>query len=75
MFVAPARSLAEKVSAEDLTAGCLYPSLTRVREVSASIAAAVARVAWERGLATKPRPEQLESWVASQMYQPVYPFR
>ena len=39
----------------DLEQGSLYPALPRIREVSAHIAAAVADVAYQRGLATGPR--------------------
>ncbi|MGH2570483.1 MAG: NAD-dependent malic enzyme [bacterium] len=72
MFFAAARALAAAVSSGDLESGCLFPPLRSIREVSASIAAAVARVAYDRGLATRPRPRDLKSWVEAQMYHPVY---
>jgi malate dehydrogenase (oxaloacetate-decarboxylating)(NADP+) len=72
MFFAAARALAAAVSAQDLESGCLFPPLGRIREVSASIAAAVARVAFDRGLATRPRPADLNAWIGSEMFQPVY---
>jgi malate dehydrogenase (oxaloacetate-decarboxylating)(NADP+) len=72
MFFAAARALAAAVSKEDLESGCLFPPLPRIREVSGAIAAAVARVAYDRGLATRPRPADLKAWVDAEMYQPVY---
>lgn len=46
--------------------------LSRVREVSAHIATAVAKVVHDRGLATKPQPNDLFSYVGEQMYDPHY---
>jgi malate dehydrogenase (oxaloacetate-decarboxylating)(NADP+) len=72
MFTAAARALVSEVSEEDLASGSIYPPLTHVRKVSAVIAEAVAEIAYERGLATEPRPENLAETVAVTMYQPVY---
>jgi malic enzyme len=44
----------------------------RIREVSAHIAAAVADVAYKRGLATGRAPKDLFAYVQSQMYDPHY---
>jgi malate dehydrogenase (oxaloacetate-decarboxylating)(NADP+) len=72
MFSIAARTLADETSTEDLATGCIYPSLSRVREVSASIAIAVAEAAYANGLATVPRPDDLPAYVRSQMYEPYY---
>jgi malate dehydrogenase (oxaloacetate-decarboxylating)(NADP+) len=72
MFSAAAGALAGRVTDADLAQGSIYPSLTRIREVSAHIAAAVAKVAFERGLARARRPRQLLAWVKAQMYDPRY---
>jgi malate dehydrogenase (oxaloacetate-decarboxylating)(NADP+) len=72
MFLAAARSLASLVTASDLQQGSLYPPLAGIREVSAAIAAAVARVAYDEGLAGSPRPGDVERFVRSQMYDPRY---
>jgi malate dehydrogenase (oxaloacetate-decarboxylating)(NADP+) len=72
MFMAAAHTLADMVSDEDLKQGSLYPALPRIREVSARIAAAVAAVAYQRGLATGPAPNDLRALVESQMYDPRY---
>jgi malate dehydrogenase (oxaloacetate-decarboxylating)(NADP+) len=72
MFMAAAHALCEQVSADDLAQGSLFPPLAQVREVSAHIGAAVARVAFDRGLAGVPRPAELLGWVRAQMYEPEY---
>ncbi len=57
---------------DDLQQGSLYPPLKNIREVSAHIAAAVAAVAYRRGLARVPQPADLLGFVKSQMYEPRY---
>ena len=72
MFLSAARALANLVSEEDLAQGSLYPALPRIREVSARIAAEVARLAYARGLAPGRAPDNLLAHVQSQMYEPSY---
>jgi malate dehydrogenase (oxaloacetate-decarboxylating)(NADP+) len=72
MFMAAAHTLAQLVSEADLDQGSLYPALPRIREVSARIAAAVAEVAYKRGLAAGQPPKDLLTYVQSQMYDPRY---
>ncbi|MGZ5565291.1 MAG: oxaloacetate-decarboxylating malate dehydrogenase, partial [Chthoniobacterales bacterium] len=72
MFLAAARALAHEVSQAALDEGRLYPRLTRIREVSRAVAAAVIRVARERGLAGVAVPDDLDEYVRSLMYEPEY---
>ncbi len=72
MFMAAAHTLANAVSETDLNQGSLYPALPRIREVSAQIGAAVAGVAYQRGLAQGPTPNDLIAVVQAQMYDPHY---
>ena len=72
MFMEAARTLAQRVDEADLAQGSLYPALSRIREVSAAIAAAVAESAYASGLAGKPRPADALADVKSQMYDPRY---
>jgi malate dehydrogenase (oxaloacetate-decarboxylating)(NADP+) len=72
MFMAAAHTLAHDVTESDLGQGSLFPALPRIREVSARIAAAVARVAYRSGLADGREPADVEAHVASQMYDPRY---
>ncbi len=72
MFMAAAHTLAEMVSEADLKQGSLYPALPQIREVSARIGAAVAAIAYQRGLAAGPAPNDLRALVQAQMYDPRY---
>jgi len=72
MFLIAARILAEQVSDADYAQGCIYPPLTKIREVSAIIAEAVAESAYSKGIAEKPKPDDLPAYIRSQMYEPVY---
>jgi malate dehydrogenase (oxaloacetate-decarboxylating)(NADP+) len=72
MFMAAAHTLADLVSEADIKQGSLYPALPRIREVSAHIATAVAKVAYDRGLADGVPPNDLLGYVQSQMYDPRY---
>jgi len=72
MFFVAAKTLASLVTENDLAIGRVYPDLTRIREVSAAIALAVAVVAFDRGYARQPRPASLEKFIHAQMYQPDY---
>jgi malate dehydrogenase (oxaloacetate-decarboxylating)(NADP+) len=72
MFMAAVRALCAQVTPEDLAQGSLFPPLAQVREVSAHIAAAVAQVVFDQGLAGVPRPADLLTHVRQQMYEPTY---
>ena len=73
MFLAAAQTLADHVTPADLEQGSLFPPLSNTREVSAHIAVAVAEVAFDRGLASKSRPENMLSLVRAHVYDPHYP--
>ncbi|GAB4151123.1 MAG: NAD-dependent malic enzyme [Planctomycetota bacterium] len=73
MFIAAARKLAELVRPEMLERGCLFPPLSRIREVSSHIAAAVAEIAFDEGLASVERPENILEWIRGHVYEPDYP--
>jgi malate dehydrogenase (oxaloacetate-decarboxylating)(NADP+) len=73
MFFIAAKKLASEVTDEDLASGRVYPSLSRIREVSSKIAAAVATIAFHRGLATVPEPSDILGWIRSEVYDPDYP--
>lgn len=73
LFAIAARALAEIVSEHDLRLGRIFPSLARIREVSAHIAEAVAERVYELEIHGVPRPEDLAKVVSHSMYQPEYP--
>ncbi len=72
MFAEAARALAKLVTEEDLEQGALFPPLTKIREISAKIAAAVAEVCYLRGLAAAPRPKDLLESIEAMQYKPEY---
>jgi len=72
MFAAAARALAAIVSERDLEQGALFPPLTKVREISARIAEAVAEVCYARGFASVPRPGDLRAMIEAAQYRPEY---
>jgi malate dehydrogenase (oxaloacetate-decarboxylating)(NADP+) len=72
MFMAAAQTLAKQVTEDDLRQGSLYPPLSHVRDVSAQIAAAVAKIAFAKGLAGVSEPLDVLAFVKAQMYEPRY---
>ena len=73
LFAVAARALADIVSEHDLRMGRIFPSLTRIREVSAHIAMAVAERVFELGLSRQEKPDDLEAAIREAMYDPEYP--
>jgi len=69
MFVAAARVLSDFSPALQDEQGSLYPPLERVREISKSVALAVAHEAQESGLAEVTNAEGLERRVSEKMWQ------
>ncbi len=73
MFLAAAKILAEQVTDADLSQGCIYPPLNKIKEISAEIAMAVARLAFEKGLAHIPKPADMRALIKANMWEPIYP--
>ena len=72
MFLKAAQKLASLASDEDLAVGRVYPALSKVREVSIHIATAVAEEAYARGLARRPRPDDIEADIRARVFDPDY---
>ena len=72
MFLEAAKTLAAEVTEDDFKRGSIYPPLGHIREISAKIATAVCEVAYGQGLAVTPRPDDLQAFIKSQMYEPNY---
>jgi malate dehydrogenase (oxaloacetate-decarboxylating)(NADP+) len=72
MFTAAAHALAEQVGASDLTVGRVFPPFSRIRDISAHVAAAVADVAFRDDLATVARPDDLLALVRAHVWEPRY---
>lgn len=71
-FLIAAQTLAGQVSDEDIELGSLYPPLPNIREISLNIAMAVAENAYQSGLASHPRPDDLKQSIADYMFDPRY---
>jgi malate dehydrogenase (oxaloacetate-decarboxylating)(NADP+) len=72
MFIAAAETLAAHVTPEELTAGAIFPSAARLREVAVPIAAAVAEVAYDEGLGAGTRPVDIAAYIGMRRYVPRY---
>jgi malate dehydrogenase (oxaloacetate-decarboxylating)(NADP+) len=72
VFMAAAYRLAYLVSEADLEQGSLYPALSRTREVSAHIGAAVADAAYAQKLTERKKPADLLQDMGARMYAPQY---
>ncbi len=72
MFQVAARLLVEQTSETDFKYGRLYPPIKDIRQVSLKIASAIAELAFETGLARVDRPDNVETYVQTLMYEPKY---
>jgi len=72
MFLAAARTLASCVTGDDFESGRLYPSQSRLREVSRRIAVAVMQEARRLDLGRQLSDEQIEESVRRAMWEPSY---
>ncbi|HVP38211.1 MAG TPA: NAD-dependent malic enzyme [Candidatus Saccharimonadales bacterium] len=72
MFLVAARTLAEFISPERLETGALYPEATRLRDVSAKVAAAVIREAQRLNLGKIIPDHEIDFFVAREMWYPEY---
>jgi len=73
MFIKAARTLASLIRPEELAEGRIYPSLSRIHEVSHAIAVAVAEEVFAEKLNSLPRPDDLPGYIRSRMFKPEYP--
>jgi malate dehydrogenase (oxaloacetate-decarboxylating)(NADP+) len=72
MFLRAARALAERVSPRDLDLGMVYPPMSEILPSSLAVAAAVAEVIFDRGLARVARPADLRGFLEAKAYRPAY---
>ncbi len=73
MFYVAAKTLANMVTEEELALGTVYPDLRKIRKISATIATAVCRMAFNEGLARIEEPKDIKTFVKENMFQPIYP--
>jgi malate dehydrogenase (oxaloacetate-decarboxylating) len=73
MFGAAARALARCVSDAEIASGLLFPAMTRLRDVSRVVAAAVMRQAGAEGVGDELTDGQIEERLAAARWEPEYP--
>lgn len=71
-FSIAAHALSELVTPERFASGLVYPPLTEIRASAHVVATAVATYFFDSGLATAPRPENVEAFVTEMSYKPDY---
>jgi malate dehydrogenase (oxaloacetate-decarboxylating)(NADP+) len=75
MIYASGESLSTALTPEEINMGCLYPQITRIREVSVRVTRFVIRAAQKDNVdrlhhLREMSDEQLEEWIRSKMYDP-----
>ena len=73
MFLAAAAALAATTLPEELERNAIYPAIPRIREVSLSVAEAVARRGFEEDVPAAVDPARVAECIRRAWYEPVYP--
>ena len=73
LFIEAAKAVADQVPADLLERGLLYPLQSNILETEIKTAAHVAGVIFEQGHAGIARPADIEAFIRSHVYQPIYP--
>lgn len=72
-FIAAAEAVAQLVTDEDRKNGWVFPELSDPRKIAKYVAAAVAFMSYEAGIATNlPKPPYLLKYAKEFMYTPQY---
>lgn len=72
MFFAAAEALAAEVDEDTLSQGCIYPPVTRMRELSKAIALRVVQTACSQGVAQRADLDDPEKYIDAMMFDPSY---
>ncbi len=72
MFIVASEALAAQVTKEHFEKGLIYPPINTILEVSVNIAIRIAHEIFESGLAGIDQPANMEQFIRSKMYQPIY---
>ncbi len=73
MITAAAQALASEVTSEELESGSLFPAVSRLRQVSKTVAAAVVRQARDEGVGRDIGDEAIPQTVEAATWEPEYP--
>lgn len=72
MFLVAAEAVAEQVTKENFEKGLIYPHVNTILKISVNVAIKVAEEIFKNDLAAVTRPKDLQSFIKSKMYEPVY---
>src|SRR6201984_2087148 len=72
MFIEAGQAVADQVPSELLKQGLLYPLQSNILEAEIQTAARVAKLVFDSGLATVPRPTDLVAFIRKHVYKPEY---
>ena len=72
MFIAAASGVAEQVTPSDIAVGLVYPPVSGILGTELRVAARVAEVIFERGLARAERPKDILAFIREKAYIPRY---
>jgi malate dehydrogenase (oxaloacetate-decarboxylating)(NADP+) len=72
MFLCAAASVAEQVTQANLELGLIYPPQSNMLETSIHVATRVAELIFDSNLADVHRPNNIEAFIRSRVYQPEY---
>ena len=72
MFICAAEALACQVSDGMLKSGLIYPPISGIHDVSINVAVKIAEYIFDNGFAGIPCPDNIEKFVKSKVYYPVY---
>ncbi len=72
MFIEAAHALADQMTPAELEQGLLFPPQSNILEIEIKVAARVAKVVFDSGLARVARPADLEAFIRGHVYKPEY---
>ena len=72
MFIEAGQAVADQVPSELLKQGLLYPLQSNILEAEIQTAARVAKLVFDSGLATVPRPTDMVAFIRKHVYKPEY---
>jgi len=72
MFIEAAKAVADQVPEAMLQQGLMYPPQANILETEIKTASRVAKLVFDSGLARVERPSDIEAFIRSHVYQPMY---
>jgi malate dehydrogenase (oxaloacetate-decarboxylating)(NADP+) len=72
MFIEAGQAVADQVPSDLLKQGLLYPLQSNILESEIQTAARVAKLVFDSGLATVPRPTDMIAFIRKHVYKPEY---